>query len=78
VNVREENQLRGLVAVAWPHRGTSELRERIEEILLWDEMRALARGELDELRTYALFAVEAELRRRQLIWLLRESYPVAG
>lgn len=72
----EENQLRGLVAIAWPHRGTSALREHVERIEEWDCLRAIARGELDDLRTDALYAVQTELRRRELIWLLRESYPL--
>ena len=75
---REETQLRALVAIAWKHRGSPALREHVEAILDWNVMRVLARGELDELRTDALLELERELRRRQLVWLLRESYQVAA
>ncbi len=74
---REELQLRALVAVAWKHRGTPALREHIDRIEDWNVMRVLARGELEELTTNALYALEAELRRRQIIWLIRESYPLS-
>jgi len=78
VTPREETQLRALVAIAWKHRGSPALREHVEAILDWNVMRVLARGELDELRTDALLELERELRRRQLVWLLRESYQVAA
>jgi hypothetical protein len=77
VTPREETQLRALVAIAWKHRGTSALREDVAAIVDWNLMRVLARGELDELRTDAFLALEAELRIRQLIWIIRESYPLS-
>jgi hypothetical protein len=78
VTPREETQLRALVAVAWKHRGTPAMREHVEAILDWNLLRVLARGELDELRTDALLALESELRIRQIIWVIRESHPVAA
>jgi hypothetical protein len=78
VTPREESQLSALVWNAWPHRGTPALREHVDRIEEWDATRILARGELEELRTDALLALARELRRRQLVWLLRESYPVAA
>jgi len=74
----EETQLRALVWAAWSHRGTPAIHEHVDRIEDWNTMRVLARGELEQLRTDALYALEAELRRRQCIWLLRETYPVAA
>jgi len=78
VTPREETQLRALIWNAWPHRGTSALHEHVERIEDWDAIRVLARGELDELRTDALEAAVAELRRREVIWAIRESYPLVA
>jgi hypothetical protein len=78
VTAAEETQLRGLVWAAWSSRGTPTLREHVAHIEDWNALRVLARGELDELRTDALLALEAELRRRQIIWLIRETFPVAA
>ena len=74
---REATQLRALIWTAWPHRGTDALRGHVDAIEDWNALRAIARGELEELRTDALVTLERELRVRHLVWLLRESYPVA-
>lgn len=79
----EQAELRALIADAWPHRGTPELREHAERIGEWAWLRALARIDLRAMSDAALARVDAELRRRErvakrddeLVDLLRRTHP---
>lgn len=77
----ESAQLRALIAAAWPHRGTPELREHAERIVEWHALRPIARGDVAAVRTLARNVLEAELHRQQrvsvdaLVELLRRTEP---